>query len=219
MISWCGNFAERPETMRKLSLPAKFQHQKIRWNYGIFRSDCKGCCKGLLNKHKWNKRRCIPIFKYLPEEISLSILWPFFSVKMEVWICDSSMVGISNGYYSFPCWTATHLLSKCRCKYDSKRLWYKISIKLLFHGQVLANIIPKTWNFSFKRTNRSTMGSSYYSLRLSAKGYILACHLCKKKKKKIKIKNRILVLLVFSTFLPHLSCFFLLFTKNTTDPE
>ena len=103
-----------------------------------------------------------------------------------MWICDSSMVGISNGYYSFPCWTATHLLSKCRCKYDSKRQWYKISIKMLFHGQVLAKLIPKTWNFSFERTNRSTMGSSYYSLRLSAKGYILACYLCKKKKKKKK---------------------------------
>ena len=27
-----------PETMRKLCLSTKFPHQKIRWNYGIFRS-------------------------------------------------------------------------------------------------------------------------------------------------------------------------------------
>ena len=48
LISWCGNFAERHsfhivsgdslKTMRKLCLSAKFSHQKIRLNYGIFRN-------------------------------------------------------------------------------------------------------------------------------------------------------------------------------------
>ena len=47
LISWYGNFAERhsfriisddsPETIRKLCLSAKFPHQEIRWDYGIFR--------------------------------------------------------------------------------------------------------------------------------------------------------------------------------------
>ena len=47
-FTWCGNFAERhsfcivsgdsPETIRKMCLSAKFPHQEIRWNYGIFRS-------------------------------------------------------------------------------------------------------------------------------------------------------------------------------------
>ena len=31
---------DSPETMQKLCLSAKFPHQEIRWNYGIFRSDC-----------------------------------------------------------------------------------------------------------------------------------------------------------------------------------
>ena len=45
LISWCGNFFERhsfrivsgdsPETMRKLCLSKKFQHQVIRWNNNI----------------------------------------------------------------------------------------------------------------------------------------------------------------------------------------
>ena len=47
LISWCRNLAERhnlrivlgdsPETMRKVSVSSKFQHQEIRWNYGTFR--------------------------------------------------------------------------------------------------------------------------------------------------------------------------------------
>ena len=49
LISWYGNFAERhsfnivlgesPETMQKLCLSAKFSHQEISWNCGIFHSD------------------------------------------------------------------------------------------------------------------------------------------------------------------------------------
>ena len=49
LISTCGNFVERhsfrivsgesPETLRKLCLSTKFQHQEIRWNYGIFCGD------------------------------------------------------------------------------------------------------------------------------------------------------------------------------------
>ena len=34
-----GNSGDLPETMRKLSLSAKFQHQEIRWHYGIFPSE------------------------------------------------------------------------------------------------------------------------------------------------------------------------------------
>ena len=37
VISWCGNFVERQETMRKLYLSTKFPHQKIRCNHGILR--------------------------------------------------------------------------------------------------------------------------------------------------------------------------------------
>ena len=48
LISWCGNFVERhsfsivsgvpPKNMRKLCLSTKFPHQKIMWNYDIFRN-------------------------------------------------------------------------------------------------------------------------------------------------------------------------------------
>ena len=30
LIPWCGNFAEMPETPRKLCISKKFQHQEIR---------------------------------------------------------------------------------------------------------------------------------------------------------------------------------------------
>ena len=38
LIPWCGNFAEMPETPRKLCISKKFQHQEIRWNFDILRS-------------------------------------------------------------------------------------------------------------------------------------------------------------------------------------
>ena len=51
LISWCGNFVEKhsflivsgesPKTKRKLCPSAKFQHQEIRWNYGILHSESK----------------------------------------------------------------------------------------------------------------------------------------------------------------------------------
>ena len=50
-FTWCGNFVERhsfrivsgksPKAMRKLCLSTEFQHQEIRWNYGILRSASK----------------------------------------------------------------------------------------------------------------------------------------------------------------------------------
>lgn len=49
LIPWCRNFTEThsfcivsgdsPKIMRKLCISTKFPHQKIRRNYGIFRSD------------------------------------------------------------------------------------------------------------------------------------------------------------------------------------
>ena len=51
LISWCGNFVEKhrfgivsgesPETMRKLWLSRKCPHYETKWNYGIFRNECK----------------------------------------------------------------------------------------------------------------------------------------------------------------------------------
>ena len=37
-ILWKGSLRDSPETMQKLHLSTKFWHQKIKWNYGIFRS-------------------------------------------------------------------------------------------------------------------------------------------------------------------------------------
>ena len=37
-ILWKGSLRDSPETMQKLYLSTKFWHQRIKWNYGIFRS-------------------------------------------------------------------------------------------------------------------------------------------------------------------------------------
>ena len=60
LISWCENFVKRnsfcmvsgdsPETMRKLFLSTKFPHQEIRWNYGIF---CSECIEKIVSKWLW----------------------------------------------------------------------------------------------------------------------------------------------------------------------
>ena len=59
---WCINFVEMhsfrkvssdlPKTMRKLCLFTKFSHQKIRWNYGILRSEN---CNRKMELHPLNK--------------------------------------------------------------------------------------------------------------------------------------------------------------------
>ena len=46
MWKFCGKAhfpivsGDSPDTVRKLPLSEKFPHQEIRWNYGIFRSEC-----------------------------------------------------------------------------------------------------------------------------------------------------------------------------------
>ena len=63
-IFCCGNFVERhssrivsgdsPETMQELCLSTKFPHQKIRWVYGIFRSE-------IFNIQLYEKRDDFPL--------------------------------------------------------------------------------------------------------------------------------------------------------------